>query len=219
MECDLSVELFTKDSNPEDPFWERRARPARSFRDRNISDVCYRYEMNIGATGRLILRWHIQGCQILECCNIPLRATGVAIKVDGHPWQPLVFEQARNLQNPWEIVAHLTQDAFEADVMRIPSRRHGSALSDKFVPVDVMVHFDVERELRIAERAKTKMYCRMCRGGPRRYIRQKMSDLYAYLPQAARNLASDIGQGTLAVVKFPRSVKNKLIGKSDGANT
>ena len=220
IECAPTVELYTKDSNPEDSFWERRTRQAHALRNRDFPRV-YTYAMNIGETGKLVLRCQIRGdCQIRRCSNIPLKAAKVAIQIDGHPWQDLQeFRQDSNPENLLEIVAHLTEDAFKAIAARTPCRQRDGTRSRKYVHIGVKVDINVGEESFIEKTAKTEMYCRVCSGSFLRFVRWKFSDLNAYLPQTARHLASDIGQGTLAVVKFPRNVKNKLIGKSDGANT
>ena len=207
---DPAVELFKKDSNAEDPFWERETRKTRTLRDRIAPDV-YTYYMNIDETGRLILNCRVQGCQtpgecqLPQCCSIPLRATGVGIKVDRHPWHNPVFKQGLNPENPREIVAHLTEDAFRVDAME-EACKHGGAQSNKYVRIGVKVLFDIENAPHINKAAETEMYCRVCCGSLQRFVGQKISAMHARLPQLARGVNSYVDEGTRGIVKLPLKV-------------
>ena len=208
----LAVELFTKDSNQEDDFWKRASRKANSWPERSAPGV-YVYDMNIGETGRLVVNCRIKGCrapggcQIPECCNIPLRAKGVAVKVDGHPWHDLQeFKQGLNTENPREIVAHLTEDAFRVDAMQEASRRHGDTLSNKYVRIGVKVIFDVENAPHIKKETETEMYCRVCYGSVQRFVGQTIAGLHARMPQFARDMTTYLEHATLGVWSIPRRV-------------
>ena len=216
-----AVELFTKSNKNRDCFWLREAKRAQLVCVQDVPEDAYIFQMNIGATGRLVLNCDIHGRamsgdgRIEECPEIFLLASDVAINVNRGDWHKLEFEQGLNPENPREIVAHLTQDAFSVNAMRRPCRADGDTLSRRFARIDIKVHFDIGEELITTKKAKARMHCKVCLGNLRKYVKDKASGLGEQPPQLARTLASRLGQGTQAVGRGALRLMNWRTWRSD----